>query len=445
MPRFIYALAESGEVLDLDVYADIGEGSFWSDSVSAAQVRRQLHSSQAKTINLRIHSDGGDVFEAADMFDQLSAHPAKKVVRIGGLALSAASYLAMVGDEIVMGPNAWMMIHNPHGGVGGSAEKIRSWADVLDKARAQYAEAYAKRSGQTKEKVLELMAAETWLTAAEAVELGFADRVDAGAAAPSDAKAKARAQGCFAAASLRDFANTPPAVRELMTSARAALQPAATPEPQPAPVVRSEQQTPKNTGKESNMAESNHFVTAIAIALGLPVGAPESDVTAAVARIRDLEKEATLLTGAQSTAEALGALRGLKTKADRAEAAERELSTVKAERDKQNFDTLLIKGKSEGKLDTAHAKIYEDEFAAAAAEGRGAEVVARLKGHLPHMGARVPSRNVSPPLPSRGNDAVALKWNDKSFDELKPVERHDLKAQNPDLYDAMRRDWQESQ
>jgi ATP-dependent protease ClpP protease subunit len=447
MKQFGFALAESGESLDLDIYSVIGE-SFWFDAVSAASVLRRLKGSEgkAKTINVNIHSDGGDIFEASDIYFQLAEHSAKKVVRIGGLAASAASFVAMVGDEIIMGPAAWMMIHNPWGGAMGSAEKLIGWGETLLKARETYAGVYAARSKQSKEKCLEIMNAETWLTAEEAVKLGFADRIEGALAIPTEGKSRARAQRAFAAASLKDFNNVPEAVRELMKTARGELeqerQPAEPPAPQtpPAPAP-AQKKPPANAGKGKTMDQSQ-FVSTIAITLGLPPGSTESDITAAAARLRDLEKEAVSLTGVKSTAEALGAVRGLKEKADKADALAAELQTVKAERDKQNFETLIVQGKAERKLTKALADKYLEEFNAAAAEGRGEEVVARLRGHLPLMGAAIPSRDVRPPAPGGGEGAVAIKWNDKEFRDLGPQERANLKASEPELYATMRRDWE---
>jgi ATP-dependent Clp endopeptidase proteolytic subunit ClpP len=283
MNQFGFALSESGEVLDLDIYSVIGE-SMWWDAVSATVVRRQLKASKAKTLNVRINSEGGDIFDASDIFDQLKAHAARKVVRIGGLAASAASFVAMAGDEIVMGPGAWMMIHNPWGGAQGSAEKLQGWADTLLKARDMYAAVYAARSGQTKEKVLELMAAETWLTAEEAVKLGFADRIDGSVGAPADAKVKARAARAFAAASLNDFANVPEAVRTLMTTARGELEQERRPAPEqqtpPAPEAR--KPTPNLGEEQSNMALPKLLITALALA-------EDADENAAVAAVKQVQ------------------------------------------------------------------------------------------------------------------------------------------------------------
>jgi ATP-dependent Clp protease protease subunit len=111
------------------------------------------------------------------MEQALRDHKAKIIVHIDGLAASAATFIAMAGDEIIMSKGALFMIHNAWTGLWGNAEDLRKEADLLDKIDATLVDTYAERSGKDKEAVAEWMTAETWFTAAEAVEHGFADRV----------------------------------------------------------------------------------------------------------------------------------------------------------------------------------------------------------------------------------------------------------------------------
>jgi ATP-dependent Clp protease, protease subunit len=193
--RFLFALAGSGsETLELDVYSTIGEGSFWSDSLSAAQVRSQLRANpRATTIQLRINSDGGDPFDAQAIYADLQDHPARVEVTITGIAASAATLIAIAGDEIRMAEGAWFMIHDAFGGTMGSPEDLRRWADVIDQVTEQMAKAYAARTRLPMTEVRQLMAAETWMTAAEARAKGFVDKVIPMAAAPATAS-RARAE-----------------------------------------------------------------------------------------------------------------------------------------------------------------------------------------------------------------------------------------------------------
>lgn len=422
MQQFGFALAESADSLDLDIYSAIGE-SFWGDAVSAKDVRSRLKSSSAKTINVRINSEGGDVFQAADIYDQLKAHSARKVMRVGGLAASAASYILMAGDEIIMGAGAWLMLHNPWGMVAGEGDDLRSWADVLDKMRGQYAAVYAARSKQPREKVLDLMAAETWLTADDAVALGFADRIDAAEKLP---QAKTRARACFAAAALRDFSNVPQAVLDMGAA-----------KDNPAPVAK----TP--TGEDRNMTTpQSGSLVAFVSAIGLTSGATEADILARCNRLRELERDAMALAGVEDSAQTAGALRGMKAKADLADALRTELGTVKGERDQQNFSALIAKGKSAPiKLTPASAKFYEDRFLAAVPEGRGADIVSELRGFLDVAPTIISTTHLAPAAPtSATSGGSALLWDGKTYAAMTPIERHRLWQSEPELFAAMKRD-----
>ena len=98
-------------------------------------------------------------------------------VWIDGIAASAASYIAMAGDEIVMPENAFLMIHDPAGMVMGTATDMRAMAEALDKIKGSLLQGYAAKSGRPQEEIAPLMAAETWLDAKDALDLGFADRI----------------------------------------------------------------------------------------------------------------------------------------------------------------------------------------------------------------------------------------------------------------------------
>ncbi|HEV8246688.1 MAG TPA: head maturation protease, ClpP-related [Polyangiaceae bacterium] len=442
MPKaqFAFALAESadGETLDLDIYSVIGPESFWADTVSAAQVRRQLKASKAKTINVRIMSDGGDVFDAVDIYDQLKAHPAQKSVRVGGLAASAASYVAMVGQEIVMGPSAWLMIHNPWGGAQGEADDLRSWAEVLDKMRDQFAAVYATRSGQSKDKMLELMDAETWLTAAEAVELGLVDRIDESVDVAADAdapKSKARAQNCFASASLRDFQNVPAAVLELATAAQDNTTSV------PEGPKEQQHQPPLNLGEEN---ETMAFPKNVVLALALNEDADEAAVLAAIKKLQASARvggEIEKLVGATGD-QAIGAVRALKeTQSAHGELAA-DLGKVKASLARRDFESARDGGLKDKKLTPAVAKLYTERFeaAVASADGDPEAVVSDLQGFL-KVAPRI-ATNGLPPMGGQGGDANALQWNGKTFAQLKPAEKGKLHAENRELYDAMSADWQ---
>ncbi|MEI4234479.1 head maturation protease, ClpP-related [Roseovarius sp. D22-M7] len=128
-------------------------------------------------IDLRLNSPGGSVFDAVAIHNALSRHTGTVTVWIDGIAASAASYVAMAGDEIVMPENAFLMIHDPSGLVMGTAADMRDMAGTLDKIAASMLRGYAARSGKPEAEIAAFLAAETWFDAAEALEAGLATRL----------------------------------------------------------------------------------------------------------------------------------------------------------------------------------------------------------------------------------------------------------------------------
>lgn len=167
---------QPAEILIYDVI-----GSWFG--VDAAELVRELKAITASRITVRIHSPGGSVSEGIAILNALRAHPARVTTVVDGLAASAASFVAMAGDEIVMRRNAEMMIHEAWGVEVGTAEDLRAYAARLDQASANIASIYADRAGGTVQQWREAMRAETWYSDTEAVAAGLADRVEP---APAD-------------------------------------------------------------------------------------------------------------------------------------------------------------------------------------------------------------------------------------------------------------------
>lgn len=175
MTKFWNIKNEAGEVAELLIYGDIYDG--WFSDTDSKQFAQALKSITANEIRVRINSYGGEVFGAQAIYSSLKNHPARVVVHIDGIAASAATIIAMAGDYVVMPENAMMMIHNPLVATVGDAEELRETADVLDKVRDSIVAVYRGKTGLSDEKLVELMADETWMTAKEAKELGFVDEV----------------------------------------------------------------------------------------------------------------------------------------------------------------------------------------------------------------------------------------------------------------------------
>lgn len=169
----INALAEGGaEILIYDVIGD-----WWMDT-DAASIASKIKALDVDEITVRINSPGGSAFDGIAIMNALRAHDARVVVRVDGLAASAASVVAMAGDEIVMGPGSQMMIHEAWVYTSGDAAFLRSEADRLDKVSESVTSLYARRARGDFDTWRALVAAETWFTAEEAVAAGLADRVD---------------------------------------------------------------------------------------------------------------------------------------------------------------------------------------------------------------------------------------------------------------------------
>lgn len=152
-------------------------GGYWG--VSAREFLETLDGlSDAKTIELHINSPGGEVYEAIAILNALRQHPARVVAIVDGLAASAASFIAAGADELVMGRNTELMVHDAWGVGIGPAATMRELADMLDRISDNIASIYAEKAGTPTAGWREVMLAETWFSAAEAVEAGLADRVD---------------------------------------------------------------------------------------------------------------------------------------------------------------------------------------------------------------------------------------------------------------------------
>lgn len=171
-----FSIKAKGREAEILIYEDVGEG--WFGGVTAKQFAEDLKAIGAvDTINLRINSLGGDVFDGLAIYRLLVEHKARVVTHIDGWACSIASVIAMAGNEIRMGEASTMMIHNAWGVAVGNADDLRSTADRLEAVSASLRDVYVARTGRDAVEVAAWMDAETWFTAAEAKANGFADEV----------------------------------------------------------------------------------------------------------------------------------------------------------------------------------------------------------------------------------------------------------------------------
>lgn len=215
--------ASGDKTADIYIYDEIG---YWG--VTARQFASSMKAlGDLDHINLHIHSPGGDVFDGIAIYNLLNSHSASKTVYIDGLAASMASVIAMVGNPIIMPENAMMMIHKPWGITGGDANDMRDYADLLDKVEAVLIPSYAKKTGKSSDELALLLGEETWMTAQECLEHGFADQISTAVQAMARINSKR----------IEEFDAMPNALKNMITKPKATTQAPANPQPAPAPAA----------------------------------------------------------------------------------------------------------------------------------------------------------------------------------------------------------------
>lgn len=128
-------------------------------------------------IEVHINSGGGDVYAGSEIYTALRAYSGKVVVKIVGIAASAASVIAMAGDVVEISPTAQIMIHNVSSRVDGDHNTLLHEAGVLEGFNKSIANAYVDKTGKALDDLLDLMNKTTWFDAESAVNQGFADRI----------------------------------------------------------------------------------------------------------------------------------------------------------------------------------------------------------------------------------------------------------------------------
>jgi len=177
--RFWNFKNQSDAVGELTIYGPISVSSWWGDEVTPKQFKSDLDAlGEISELNIYINSDGGDVFAGQAIHSMLKRHSAKKTVYVDGLAASIASVIVMAGDTVIMPNNAMIMIHNPWTFAYGYSSDFRKVADDLDKIRESIIAVYEGKTALLRDEIIEMMDAETWLTAEEAKEYGFADEIE---------------------------------------------------------------------------------------------------------------------------------------------------------------------------------------------------------------------------------------------------------------------------
>lgn len=157
----------------ITMYDPIGSDG-WTEGVTAKRVSAALRSIGSQEVIVSINSPGGDFFEGLAIYNLLREHPHKVTVKVVGLAASAASIIAMAGDDVQVARSGFLMIHNAWAFAVGNKQDFRDVADVLARFDESMAELYTQVTGLSKKKVVALMDDETWMTGQEAIDSGFA-------------------------------------------------------------------------------------------------------------------------------------------------------------------------------------------------------------------------------------------------------------------------------
>lgn len=169
----------TNNVAQIDIFGDIVSEKWFDEETSAVSFRDALKElGDVSTINLSINSGGGSVFDGIAIYNMLKSHKATVNVYVEGLAASIASVIAMAGDTITMRSGSMMMVHMPWTLSQGNAEEMRKTADTLEKMGDNIVDIYSERTGITSDEIRNIMNDETWLSAEEAVEQGWATKLD---------------------------------------------------------------------------------------------------------------------------------------------------------------------------------------------------------------------------------------------------------------------------
>ena len=176
--------ADSDDDNTITMFEVIGEDWWTGGGVTAKRISAALRSIGNKDVVVKINSPGGDMFEGIAIYNLLRDHKAKVTIEIVGWAASAASIIAMAGDEIRMGLGTFFMIHNAWGMCVGNRHDMRESAELFDGFDAAMADIYVARTGIDRKEVVKLMDAETFMGSSEAKDQGFVDVIDESLEAP---------------------------------------------------------------------------------------------------------------------------------------------------------------------------------------------------------------------------------------------------------------------
>jgi len=271
-----------------DVYVFERIGGWFG--ISADDFVRDVAGLDVDHIDLHLNSPGGDAMEGVAIANVLRQHKAEVTVWVDGLAASAASVVAMAGDEVVMGVGAQLMIHDASCLAVGDAAEMRKAAEMLDSTSNAYAAAYAAKAGGTPADWRAVMVAETWYTGEEAVAAGLADRV-----ATKDDNATASGDQIVPGGTgdLWDMWDSLSDAQRHTATLRALYAHAGRADAPPPPLPSGSPKTPAATASGSTQERSkpvaftDEQLATMRTKLGLAANASEDDIVKSVAEVMD--------------------------------------------------------------------------------------------------------------------------------------------------------------
>jgi len=168
----IPTIEAKGKSTDIHIYDEIGV-----HGITAKSFLEDLRGLKGKDITVHINSTGGDVFQGQAIYTALKNYSGKVTVKIEGLAASMATIIALAADKVEMTSNSLFMIHSPMSNVFGNKAQMRKQINALEKIETTMLSVYKAKTNISEEEIEQMMAHETWLSAHEALELGFVDEV----------------------------------------------------------------------------------------------------------------------------------------------------------------------------------------------------------------------------------------------------------------------------
>lgn len=164
------------EEAELIFNGPISDETWWGDEITPTMFRDEL-SKVKGNLTVWLNSPGGDCFSASQIYTMLRNHNGKITVKIDGIAASAASVVAMAGDETLISPTGMIMIHNPMTFASGNKADMEKTIAVLEEVKESIINAYARKTSLSRNKISRLMDEETWMNAEKALQLGFVDSI----------------------------------------------------------------------------------------------------------------------------------------------------------------------------------------------------------------------------------------------------------------------------